>query len=166
MDPDGNIPGLINGTPGDYDTANGILTVREFDGTRFSSITAVTELFNVRAPDPTFSQMSPTDVSGLVADGQTVVVEVSSARADIQDPLVPDIDSEITSFPIAEIVRKDANNVEVKIVGNMSDLNPAGVPLRDAFVRVQAKFVYGDPTEAALGPYANIDRVNISFTFN
>ncbi|MEE8106827.1 MAG: hypothetical protein V3T86_14940, partial [Planctomycetota bacterium] len=90
----------------------------------------------------------------------------SSARADIQNPLIPDIGTEIPSFVVAEITR-DGNLVIVDTSGgDMEDLNPSGVPLRDAFVRVQAKFDYGDPTEAALGPYAQIDSVKISFTFN
>jgi hypothetical protein len=48
----------------------------------------------------------------------------------------------------------------------MRDLNPTGAPDRDAFTRIDARFDYTDPVEAALGPFASIDQVDISFTFN
>jgi hypothetical protein len=54
----------------------------------------------------------------------------------------------------------------VSIIGDMRLLNPAGTPNRDAFMRVDARFEYENPVEAALGPYASIDQVDISFTFN
>ncbi|MHC5044557.1 MAG: hypothetical protein ACYTGI_19540 [Planctomycetota bacterium] len=53
-----------------------------------------------------------------------------------------------------------AGSVNVEIVGDMRDLNPTGAPDRDAFTRIDARFDYTDPVEAALGP------VDISFTFN
>jgi hypothetical protein len=48
----------------------------------------------------------------------------------------------------------------------MRGLNPTGAPDRDAFTRIDGRFDYTDPVEAALGPFASIDQVDISFTFN
>ena len=46
-------------------------------------------------------------------------------------------------------------------------LNPAlQTPARDAFVRVLAEFEYDNGPEAALGPFATVDSVTLSFTFN
>ncbi|MHC4451458.1 MAG: hypothetical protein ACYS0E_15200, partial [Planctomycetota bacterium] len=55
----------------------------------------------------------------------------------------------------------------VVITGDMSDLNlTPGSPDREAFVRVQARFEYTRSVEAALGPFAAIDEVKITYDFN
>jgi hypothetical protein len=64
------------------------------------------------------------------------------------------------------LVTHVAGSVNVAITGDMGGLNPSGSPDRDAFTRIDARFEYDDPVEAALGPFASIDQVDISFTFN
>ena len=48
----------------------------------------------------------------------------------------------------------------------MSDLNPFGIPQREAFVRVRADFDYANGVEAALGPFASMDEITIDISFN
>ncbi|MHC4410552.1 MAG: hypothetical protein ACYS0F_16300, partial [Planctomycetota bacterium] len=177
MDADGEIDGFIPNRPGEYDTdPRGVLTISEFNADRFSSITAVTELFPVTAANPAYQDYNKDvegylpqgndAIEGIVADGQTISVVVSSAKSNADDPLLPDLLSEITPFEVALIEFRNGGTA-VKITGNLSDLNlTPGSPDREAFVRVQAKFAYTNSVEAALGPYAAIDKVRIAYTFN
>jgi len=47
----------------------------------------------------------------------------------------------------------------------MDQLNPTG-PNRDAYLRLNALFDYGNLVEAALGPFAFVDRIDVTFSFN
>ncbi|MHC4848542.1 MAG: hypothetical protein ACYTEG_08820, partial [Planctomycetota bacterium] len=90
MDADGEIEGYIPNRPGEYDThPRGILTISTFDATRFSSITAVTELFSMTAANPAYKSY-PTDpqdliigddIDGFVNQGQRIRVLVSAAKS-------------------------------------------------------------------------------------
>jgi hypothetical protein len=164
MDADGLISGFLPGSPGDYDTqyANGILTIRAFDASRFSSISAITELFPALAANPSYQGLLPTDIAGNVNPGQSITVYLSSSRADGDEPLLPDIASEIPDFEVAKVTFS-AGAALVTITGNAANLNTAN---RDAFVRVRAVFAYTNGVEAALGPFASMDRVTIVFSFN
>jgi len=168
MDADGEISGFIPNLPGEYDNdPRGVLTISEFDATRFSSITAVTELFPVTAANPAYKQFNPaTDMKGIVATGQKIRVVVSSAKSSNDDPLKPDISTELAPFEVALIEYKNGAT-SVTVTGDMRNLNlTPGTPDREAFVRVQAKFDYTNSVEAALGPYAMVDEVTISYDFN
>jgi len=166
MDADGLISGLIPGLPGDYDTyALGALTISGFNADRFSSIQAITELFGVGAANPAYIAMAPGDVLANVNKGQALRLFASSSKGDVDEPLLPNPTTEMGEIEIA-YVSHVAGSVSVEITGDMSGLNPTGAPDRDAFTRIDARFEYGDPVEAALGPFASIDQVEISFTFN
>ena len=169
MDPNGVIDGLTlpGPQPGDFDSyATGVLTVRAFDPNRFGGASAVTELFNVRAADPAYLPIADTDIKGKVNNvKQRIRVLVSSARPLAATPLLPDLASEIPAFEVAVILFV-GSGTGVDITGNMSALNPDGIPARDAFARVIATFEYDDPVESALGPFSNIDVVTFSFSFN
>jgi len=166
MDADGEITGYVNGSPGDYTQQEGLVTVRPFDASRFSSISAITELFPMPAANPAYQALASTDVLGLVNPQQSIRLFVSSAKADLDQPLLPNIGSEIAGFEVA-LVRYVNGGTTVDITGDMSDLNPAGgQPNRDAFVRVKAIFQYDIGVEAALGPFANMNVVKVSILFN
>ena len=119
------------------------------------------------AANPTYQQFNPaTDMKGVVATGQKIRVVVSSAKSDADDPLKPDVSTELAPFEVAVIEYKNGATT-VTVTGDMRDLNlTPGVPNREAYVRVQAKFDYANSVEAALGPYALIDEVTISYSFN
>ena len=89
-------------------------------------------------------------------------VLLSSSVGDPDEPLNPDPQTETTETLIATI-SSVASAIVVTIVG---DMNALDTPDRDAFVRVRANFNYTDGVEAALGPFASIDCVIISFVFN
>ena len=177
MDADGEIEGFVPNREGEYDNdPRGIMTISAFNADRFSSITAVTELFPMSAANPAYRDydmdsqgylpQGNDDIEGLVAEGQTISVQFSSAKSNAADPLLPDLLSEITPFEVALLEYKNGGTA-VKITGDLSSLNVTpGAPDREAFVRVQAKFVYTDSVQAALGPYAAIDKVTISYNFN
>ncbi len=167
MDADGQIAGLVPGTPGNYNGfATGVLTISQFDASRFSSIAAVTELFPTLAANPVYQPLAPGDILAHVNVGQQIRVFASSAKADVDDPLVPNITTESPQVEVA-VVRQGAGATVVDVVpGAMSLLNPSGVPARDAFVRIEARFEYGNPVEAALGPFAFMDRVDVTVQFN
>ncbi|MHC4974915.1 MAG: hypothetical protein ACYTG3_21580 [Planctomycetota bacterium] len=84
---------------------------------------------------------------------------------DLDEPLLPDPTTEMAAIEIA-LARHAAGSVNVEILAHMRGLNPTGAPDRDAFTRIDGRFDYTDPVEAALGPFASIDQVDISFTFN
>jgi hypothetical protein len=166
MDADGIIGGLIPGQPGNYDGyANGVLTVRTFETGRFSSIAAVTELFHVLAADPEYTALSPADVLGVVAPGQRIRIFVSSTKADDLKPLVPRLTDEIAAFEVA-VISSSRGSIAVTVTGDATQLNPDGGPNRDCFARVIGKFEYTNGVEAALGPFASLDRVTLSYVFN
>ena len=50
--------------------------------------------------------------------------------------------------------------------GDVGALNPLGVPARDAFVRVEAHYEYDNGVEAVTGPFAYIDRVDLTLSVN
>jgi len=166
MDADGQIAGLQPGAPGDYDAfATGILTIREFEADRFSSIAAVTELFPALAADPGYQPLASGDILAFVNANQRIRLFASSAKADASNPLVPDIASEIAPVEMA-LVHHASGATTVDITGDMSALNPLGTPARDAFVRIEARFEYDNGVEAALGPFAYMDRVELTLALN
>jgi hypothetical protein len=167
MDADGQISGLVPGTPGQHDSfSTGVLTISQFDASRFSSIAAVTELFPVLTADPAYMPLASADILAHVNTGQKIHVFASSAKGDTDDPLLPNITTETAQVEVA-LVRHAAGATTVDIMPDaIALLNPAGVPARDAFVRIDARFEYGDPVEAALGPFAFMDRVDLTIQFN
>ncbi|MCZ6787776.1 MAG: hypothetical protein O7E54_11505, partial [Planctomycetota bacterium] len=173
MDPDGTIDGHNPSGSGRYDRTEGITNIQKFDGARFSSITAVTELFGARAADPEYTELLDTDVDAVLNDNQSIELIASSAEADIDDPLAPDLGSELDPAELVALITKSGPRIIVDTsVGTLTRLNPGsaapgmGPQKRAAFVRIRAVFVYDDPTEAALGPFAMMDRVRILFSFN
>ena len=175
MDADGSIEGFVPNAPGEYDNdPRGIMTISAFNADRFSSITAVTELFPMTAANPAYRDYNKTaegeldgdDIKGLVSPEQRIRVYVSSAKSNVDDPRLPDLLSEMTAYEVALLEYKNGGTAVV-ITGDMSDLNlTPGSPDREAFVRVQARFEYERSVEAALGPFAAIDEVRITYDFN
>lgn len=169
MDLDGAVEGLSPGTvtAGEYDTfAYGVLTVAKFDLNRFGGISAITELFGMPAADPDYLPISGSDVLAKVNSGQRVRIYASSAKADPDNPLLPDVATETPLFELA-LVRFAAGATTVDITGSIENLNPAGgMPNRDAFTRIYAGFEYDNPIDAATGPFASVDQVTMRFSFN
>ena len=177
MDPDGVIPGLLPGTPGTYPSfATGFLTIAEFAsaGDRFGEIRAITELFNVLAANPAYEDFNQdrdgdgdpdSDILAVVEAGQEIELYATSAKADLANPLSPDVTTEMTVSLLVARVRFELGAATVDVFGNMDQLNPTG-PDRDAFIRLDALFVYGNPVQAALGPFAYMDRVDLWYSFN
>jgi len=166
MDADGLITGFVPSSPGNYDTfSTGVLTISTFDASRFSSISAITQLFPALAANPDYQAIAPSDIVGNVNAGQFVHIFMSSARSDPDEPLLPDPATESVDEEIA-LVSYSGGGTVVTIVGSMDALNPSGPPNRDAFVRIRASFEYNNGVEAALGPFATMDAVTITFTFN
>ena len=127
----------------------------------------MTELFGARSANPAYKELLDTDVSAVLNDNQSIELLASSARADIDNPLAPNIDTELDPAEMVALITKSGPRIIVDTsVGSLSALNQGGTPNREAFVRIRAVFVYGDPTEAALGPFAMMDEVKILFTFN
>ena len=153
----------------EYDgDSRGVVTISPFDASRFSSITAITELFPVTAAKPAYLQYNPSsDIVGFVANtGQRIRVRVSVAESNAEDPTVAEPSTEIPNFEVA-ILQFGTTGTLVVETGDMEDLNATpGQPDRRAFVRVRAAFEYDDGVEAALGPFAHIDEVKISYAFN
>jgi hypothetical protein len=140
MDSDGEIDGFLPGTPGEYDDdARGVLTISDF---------------------------APSDVVANVNPGQRIRVLVSSSKTSGDDPLLPDIGEEIDPMFQVALVSFVSGAITVDVTGDMEDLNPMGVPDRDAFVRVRSDFEYDVGTEAALGPFAWMDELTVSVLFN
>ncbi len=162
------VPALgVEGMTGDHDSFEfGILSVRQFDPDRFGGIAAVTELFNVGSANPMYLPMADTDVLGNVNAGQKIIISLSSAKGDPDNPLLPALISEL--LPAVEIARVEpaGGGSAVDITGDMSALNQFGTPDREAFIRVIADFDYDDPAQAALGPFASLDEVTTTFSFN
>ena len=176
MDADGDIDGFLPQGPEtgagqelEYDgDARGVLTISPFDASRFSSITAITELFPVTAAKPAYRQYDPaTDMKGLVANGnQRIRIHVSAALSNPEDPSLADPVSEIPNFEVA-LLEFGSSGTAVVVTGNMANLNAIpGTADRRAFVRVRAAFEYDEGVEAALGPFAHIDEVIVSYEFN
>jgi hypothetical protein len=169
MDADGEITGFIPGAPGNYDgDARGVLTISEFNADRFSSITAITELFPMTTAKPQYVQYDPVDdILGNVSNnGQRIRISVSSALSDPEAPTVADPSSEADPIEVA-LLHFDGGATKVQVTGNMNELNEnADEADRRAFVRVRAEFEYDNGVEAALGPFASMDEVRISYSFN
>ena len=175
MDSDGKIDGFVpsgpnNGNDGEYDAdPRGILTISAFDATRFSSITAVTELFPMTTANPAYQDYAADneDIVGFVNAQQRILVTMSSAKSNPDEPLLPDLNSELTPIEVAELIPAAGGATEVVNLNPLSGLNvDPNNPDREAFVRVQAAFFYDVGVQAALGPFAAIDEVKISYTFN
>jgi hypothetical protein len=159
-------PGTPTGAAGNYDDfVNGVLTIRSFDVNRFGGVSAVTELYSTGVADPAFLNMSSTDVLALASGGQQIRIWASSAKADADEPTRPDVTTEMGAIEMA-LVTAQGGSTNVAILGDLRNLNPAGGPARDAFVRMRADFIYDDPVEAALGPFMVMDEITIGFTFN
>jgi len=168
MDVDGYVEGILGAvTAGEYDSYEyGVLTVAEFDLDRFGGISAVTELFRMPAANPDYMPADAFDVLALVNAGQHLKIYASSTKGDPGDPLRPDLGEETSLFEIAT-VEFGGGASNVTITGNMENLNPmGGDPDRDAFVRIYVAFDYDRGIDAAVGPYATIDRFTVWFTFN
>ena len=176
MDADGEIDGFLPQGPEtgagkelEYDSdSRGVITISPFDASRFSSITAITELFPVTAAKPAYVQYNAaTDIVGFVANpDQRIRVRVSAAESNPENPTTADPATEIPDFEIA-ILQFGASGTAVVVTGDMENLNATpGTPDRRAFVRVRAAFEYDEGVEAALGPFAHIDEVKISYAFN
>jgi hypothetical protein len=169
MDADGELDGFLPSAEGEYDNdPRGVLTISAFNADRFSSITAITELFPMTAAKPRYLDYDPlTDILGNVSNAtQKIIVRVSSSRSNPEDPQVADPGSEIGDFPIAQLVFQ-AGSTKVEELESITQLNLSpGTADRQAFVRVRAAFDYGVGVEAALGPFAFIDEVKISYSFN
>ena len=165
-DADGQIEGVLPGVPGAYaDFPTGFLTIHGFEADRFRPIAAVTELFHSLAADPAYLPLDPMgDVAAQVSQGQTIEIFASSAKADAQDPLRPDPTTETDPVLVAR-VRSESGATVVDTFDNMDALNPAG-PARDAYVRIEGRFAYENDVEAAAGPFAFVDRLDLSYTFN
>ena len=154
------------GQPGNYDDfENGVLTIRSFDVNRFGGVSAITELYSTGVADPAFLNMSSSDILALASGDQQIKIWATSSKSDPDEPTAPDVTSEIGAIEMA-LVTASGGSTNVVIVGDMTDLNPAGGPARDAFVRMRADFLYDDPVEAALGPFMLMDEIIVSFTFN
>ena len=127
----------------------------------------MTAIATVTAANPAYQQYNPaTDIKGIVTSGQRIRVVMSSAKGDQDDPLRPDLSTELTPFEVALIEYKNGATA-VTVTGDMRNLNlTPGVADREAFVRVQGEFDYDNGVEAALGPFAMMDSVKISYSFN
>ncbi|MCK6460578.1 MAG: hypothetical protein L6Q95_11880 [Planctomycetes bacterium] len=170
MDPDGLVSGLFPNGAGTYPTfVGGYLTISTFTtaGDRFGETHAVTELFNIPAANPTYLEFDGgTDILATVNNAtQQILLYASSAKGDTDDPLEPNIFTEIPEVLVARVhYQNGATQVDVSFDA-MDQLNPTG-PNRDAYVRIDAFFDYGNLVEAALGPFAYMDRVDINYSFN
>jgi hypothetical protein len=168
MDADGVISGLLPGASGTYPTyASGYLKIAPLSAgaARFGEIRAITELFDVGAANPAYLEIDPdTDVLATVSANQEILLYASTAKADTADPLNPDIVTEIPPVLVAR-VHFSFGATQVDTYNAMSQLNPTG-PNRDAFLRVNAFFNYGNVVEAALGPFAYMDGFDINVSFN
>ncbi|MHC4974725.1 MAG: hypothetical protein ACYTG3_20610, partial [Planctomycetota bacterium] len=154
------IPGLAPGLPGEYDAhENGVLTIRSF------AASAVTELYSAGVADPAYLNMSSGDILALPVGNGQIKIWASSAKPNPDNPLIPDLTTEITAIEVA-LVTASAGSANVTIVGDLRNLNPSGGPGRDAFVRMQADFAYDNLIDAALGPFMAMDEITVNFTFN
>ena len=143
MDADGEIDGFLPQGPEtgagkelEYDSdSRGVITISPFDASRFSSITAITELFPVTAAKPAYVQYNAaTDIVGFVANpDQRIRVRVSAAESNPENPTVADPTTEIPDFEIA-ILQFGASGTAVVVTGDMENLNATpGTPDRRAF---------------------------------
>lgn len=171
MDPDGLISGLFPNGTGTYPTfTGGYLTISTFTsaGDRFGDTHAVTELFNIPASNPAYLQFNQSqDILAHVGNAtQEILLYASSAKADAKNPLKPNIATEIPQVLVGRVFYQNGSTtVDTNSYNAMDQLNPTG-PNRDAFVRIDALFKYGNLVEAALGPFAYMDRVDINYSFN
>jgi hypothetical protein len=170
MDADGTVPGLLPGTAGTYPNyATGYLKIAPLaeGANRFGDIRAVTELFNIPAANPAYLEFNPTtDILATVHNAsQEILIYASTAKGDVDDPLMPNVATEIPDVLVARVhFALGATQIDTSYDA-MDQLNPTG-PNRDAYLRINAFFDYGQIVEAALGPFASMDRMDISFSFN
>ena len=108
-----------------------------------------------------------TDILGHVSNNkQRIRVSVSSALSNPAAPTVADPASEDNLTEIA-LLYFNGTTTMVMETGNMNELNDTPNSAdRRAFVRVRAQFEYDNGVEAALGPFASMDEVKISYSFN
>jgi hypothetical protein len=168
MDADGTVSGLLPGTSGTYPTfAAGYLKIAPLSAgaNRFGAIQAVTELFDVFAANPAYLPLQSTDILAKVSNGQQILIYASSAKANTANPLQPNLATEIPPVLVARAhFALGATQIDTSY-NAMGLLNPTG-PNRDAYVRINALFSYGNVVEAALGPFAYMDRMDITYSFN
>jgi hypothetical protein len=170
MDPDGIVSGLLPNGEGTYPLfAGGFLSIATFNaaGDRFGDTRAVTELFGIPASNPSYLEFDPSnDILAHVSNAsQQILIYASSAKADVADPLVPNVVTETPEVLVARVhFALGATQVDTSYDA-MDQLNPTG-PNRDAYVRLKALFEYGNLVESAVGPFAFMDRVDVSFSFN
>jgi hypothetical protein len=127
---------------------------------------ASTELFHVGAASPTYGDIEVDDVFAVVALKQSIEIYASSAKASESDPLAPNTATETTDALVA-VVEYAGSGVKVTPVdGGMANLNPAGDADRRSFVRIKGFYTYGVDLEAAVGPYAYLDKVTVRYSFN
>ncbi len=176
MDADGVIfginPGIATGVNNYDNFASGILSIRGFDPNRFGGANAITELYSVGVPNPTFLPFEPGDIIGLSNPGQSIDVFMSSARPDRLNPQAPDLLTETSIFGVSRVSFAGGSTVidvfdrGTGTFGDIAlDLN-TGPLERDAFVRVVATFTYTVASEAALGPFLEMDQVRLRYSFN
>jgi hypothetical protein len=168
MDADGTVPGLLPGTSGSYPNySTGYLSIAPLSAgaNRFGEIRAITQLYNAFTANPTYQEINPsTDVLAHVSANQEILIYASTAKADTLDPLKANIATEIPPVLVAQ-VHFAFGATQVDTFNAMSQLNPTG-PNRDAFIRINAFFNYGNVVEAALGPFAYMDAFNVPYSFN
>jgi len=168
MDADGVISGLLPGASGTYPTfSKGYLKIAPLSAgaSRFGEIRAITELFSMAVANPEYLEIDPdTDILATVAANQEILIYASTAKANTANPLKPNIATEIGPVLVAR-VHYALGSSQIDTFNAMSQLNPTG-PNRDAFIRINAFFNYGNVVEAALGPFAFMDSMDIHVSFN
>jgi hypothetical protein len=167
MDADGTITGLVPGPNPNPNYATGYLKTAPLSAgaNRFGTIQAVTELFSVAAANPAYLPLQSADILAKASTGQEIRIYASSAKASTADPLEPNLGSEIPPVLVARAYfALGATQIDTSYDA-MDQLNPTG-PNRDAYVRINAIFDYGNVVEAALGPFAYMDRMDVSYSFN
>ena len=120
---------------------------------------------------------------------QRIFVYMSTGYADRENPLLPDLEDptrkENDAYLVAVLSSEGGGSVITFEQGNDTglpepddkvypDMAPmwrlngggTGVPNREAFLRVQSEFSYDKGVEAALGPFASMDRIVIAIEFN
>ncbi len=124
------------------------------------------------AADPDYRPLQTSDIVAHVNNGdQRIKIIVSSAKGDLENPLVADPTTEqpqppTPGFEVAMVRFLNGATVVETSFDSMDDLDPGGVPNREAFCRCKAAFEYDVPVEAALGPFAFMDEFTFRYTFN
>ncbi len=132
---------------------------------RSGGASAITELYALRVANPRFLPLLEGDIEAN-ATGGTLEIRVASAKADVENPTLPDQTTEGLHFEVAKVTVVAGGGSAVDITGDMEDLNVSGVPARDAFMRVVVVFTYDIASTAAFGPFMKIDELTATFTSN